>query len=282
MLADDHLATLTSFPVFASVPRAELEWLRARGDVHLIAPGAILRDAGSSIDEMWIVLAGRMAVHAQKRGGASWRKVYDVEPGHVAGAMPYSRMRTSPARLAAEDETIAIALSRLHFPDLVRECPELTAALVHHMLDRARNYRTVELHDERMQALGRLAAGLAHELNNPASAAASHARSLAALVDDVQIASRALARARLTDEQLEAVDAVGRMCMDAARARSPLEAADREEEFSDWLIRHGIDPLPASALATVAGAPATVALGGAAVVLLSGCFARFGRSLREL
>jgi signal transduction histidine kinase len=250
MLTDDYLDTLASFPVFESVPRAELEWLRARGDVHRFGPGTILRDAGSSIDEMWIVLAGRMVVHAQKGGGGSWRKVYDVVPGHVVGTMPYSRMRTAPARLVAEDETIAIALNRSHFPDLVRECPELTAALVHHLLDRARDYRTVELHDERMQSLGRLAAGLAHELNNPASAAASHARSLAALVDDVQIASRALARARLTDEQLEAVDAVGRMCMDAAYARSPLEAADREEEFSDWLIRHGIDPLPASALAT--------------------------------
>jgi signal transduction histidine kinase len=250
MLADDHLATLASLPLFESVSRAELEWLRARGDVHHIASGAILRDTGSSIDEMWIVLAGRMAIHAPKGGGSSWRKVYDVGPGSVVGAMPYSRMRTAPARLVAEDETISIALSRSYFPDLVRDCQELTAALVHHMLDRARNYRTAELHDERMQSLGRLAAGLAHELNNPASAATSHARSLAALLDDVQFASRALARARLSDEQLDAVDAIGRMCADAAHARSPLDAADREEEFTDWLLAHGIDPLPASALAT--------------------------------
>ena len=250
MLADDHLATLASLPIFESVPRSELEWLRARGDVHHIASGAILRDTGSSIDEMWIVLAGRMAIHAQKAGGGSWRKVYDVGTGYVVGAMPYSRMRTAPARLVAEDETIAFALSSSHFSDLMRECPELTSALVHHMLDRARDYRTAQLHDERMQSLGRLAAGLAHELNNPASAAASHARSLAALLDDMQSASKALARARLTDEQLDAVDAVGRMCTDAAHPRSPLEAADREEEFSDWLLRHGIDPLPASALAT--------------------------------
>jgi signal transduction histidine kinase len=250
MVADDHVDTLASFPLFEFVPRAELDWLGARGDVHRLAPGATLREIGSSIDEMWIVLAGRVAVHVPKGGGGSWRRFYDSGPGYVLGAMPYSRMQIAPARLVAEDDTVVFALSRSHFPDLVRECQELTSALVHHMLDRARDYRTAQLHDERMQSLGRLAAGLAHELNNPASGAAGHARSLALLLDDVQAASRALACARLTDEQLEDVDAVRRMCMDVGSPRSPIEAADREEEFSDWLLRHDIDPLAASALAT--------------------------------
>lgn len=255
MLADHDVDSLASLPLFESVPRAELEWLRTRGDVQRLTPGATLREPGSSIDEMWIVLTGRVAVHVRKggggagRAGGTWRKFYDVGPGYVLGAMPFSRMRTAPARLVVEDDTTVFELSRSHFSDLIRECPELNSALVHHMLDRARDYRTAQVHDERMQSLGRLAAGLAHELNNPASGAASHARSLALLLDDVQNASRELASARLSDEQLESVDAIRRMCMDASQPSSPLEAADREEEFSDWLIRHDIDPLPASVLA---------------------------------
>jgi len=69
-------------------------------------------------------------------------------------------------------------------------------------------------------------------------------------VDDVHSASRALARARLTDAQLDEVDAIRQMCMDVCAPRSPLETADREEEFSDWLLRHDIDPVAAPALAT--------------------------------
>lgn len=250
MIADDDLEMIAALPLFESVPRSELEWLGARGEVHHLASDETLRDAGSSIDEMWIVLVGRVAVHVPKGGGGSWRKFYDVGPGFVLGAMPFSRMRTAPARLVVEDDSAVFALSRSHFSDLVRDCPELTSALVHHMLDRARDYRTAQLHDDRMQSLGRLAAGLAHELNNPASGAAGHASSLARLLDDVEIASRGLARARLADEQLEAIDALRRMCAEPCQPRRPIEAADREDEFCEWLDRHGVDAALASVLAT--------------------------------
>src|SRR5574338_410527 len=250
MLAGHDIDTIASFSLFEAVPRAELEWLGARAEVQHLAADTILRDVGSSIDEMWIVLTGRAAVRVGKAAGGSWRKFYDMGPGFVLGAMPYSRMHSAPARLVVEDDTTLVALHRSHFPDLVRECPELASALVHQMLDRTRSYRSAQLHDERLQSLGRLAAGLAHELNNPASAAASHARSLAPLLDDLRSASTALARARLTDEQLEAIDAVQRMCLATLPAMSPLEAADREEAFADWLEAHGLDPLAAGALAT--------------------------------
>ena len=247
MVADNDVDTLASLPLFEPIPRAQLEWLGARGDVRLLARGSILRELGEPIDEMWIPLSGRMSGHVPR--GATWRNLMEVGPGYVLGAMPYSRAQNAVVRIVAEDETVLFVLSRSHFPDLVRECPELTSAFVGHMLDRAREYRTVQLHDDHMQSIGRLAAGLAHELNNPAAAASSHARSLPQLLDDVQTASQALARARLTDEQLDEVDAIWRVCMHAAPRRSPLEAADREDEFSEWLVHHEIDPMASAVLA---------------------------------
>jgi len=248
MLAADVVNALSSLPVLEHVPPAELEWLCARGDVRRFDQGAIAMEIGSPLDEMWIVLEGRFALHVPRGGG--WRKLTDAGPGFVAGTMPYSRVRVVEGRVVVEEEATVFVLSQDHFSDLVHECPELTTALVHNMIDRARDYRTAQVNDERMQSLGRLAAGLAHELNNPASGASSHARALTPLLDDLQFASRALARARLTDEQFERIDAVRSMCADAAPSRTALEAADREEEFSDWLRRHGIDPVSASLLAS--------------------------------
>ena len=86
-------------------------------------------------------------------------------------------------------------MPREHFPELIRACPEITAALVHVMVDRARVFTSSDLHDEKMKSLGKLAAGLAHELNNPASAVVRSAKSLVEGLVEAEEASRALGAA---------------------------------------------------------------------------------------
>ena len=227
-------------------PRAELEWLAARGDVRACAAGTILLEDGETSDEMFVLLAGRVAFYANK--GGSWRRATDSKSGH-AGAIPYSRMRSAPGRLVIEDDATLFSLGRAHFADMLRDCRELTSTLIHEMIDRARSDRTVQLDDDRLQSLGRLAAGLAHELNNPASAASRGAQSLAGLLDEAEDAARALTRARLSDDQLDILDAVRATCAAPAPALGALELADREDAFTDWLERHSIELRGADAFA---------------------------------
>src|SRR5207249_7419853 len=95
--------------------------------------------------------------------------------------------------------------------------------------DRARVFRSSELQDEKMLSLGKLAAGLAHELNNPASAAARSARLLSDALAEAEVASRDLGAARLTGAQLAAIDGARQVCATApASALSPVERAGRE------------------------------------------------------
>jgi signal transduction histidine kinase len=241
---------LAALSLFADVPRTELEWFAGRGDVRVYAADTILLDVGAAIDEMFVVLTGRAALYMNK--GGVWRRATESGPGKVHGAVPYSRGQTASGRIAIEDGATLFVFHRSHFNDLIRECPELTTALVHEMIDRARTGRAAQLHDERLESLGRLASGLAHELNNPASAASRSALSIAGLLDEAESAARALARARLSDDQLDVLDGVRTACAAPAPSLGALELADRENVFAEWFERQGIGFMGADALAASA------------------------------
>jgi signal transduction histidine kinase len=174
----------------------------------------------------------------------------DGVPGFVLGAIPYSRSKAAPGWIRIEERLTTLAVHRSNFGDLTRECPALTTALVHRMVDRAREFNSIKLNEDRMQAMGRLASGLAHELNNPAAGASRAAQSLALMIDRSEMASRALAAARLSDSQIEVIDEIRRACKVAPGPRAPLEAADREDAFSGWLAAHGVAAEKAEALAS--------------------------------
>ena len=147
-----------------------------------------------------------------------------------------------------------LVVPREHLRALTEKCHELTSILVHRMVDRARDFTSSELHDEKMISLGRLSAGLAHELNNPASAIERSAALLGSRIEDVEQAARALGTAGLTDAQFDAIDGVRNVCAAAPEqgVRSPIEHAEREEAITDWLADRGLDTAAAEALAETA------------------------------
>jgi signal transduction histidine kinase len=238
---------LAQHRTLGGAPRQELEWLVAHGTLYPVERGNLLTVLPDLTGRLAIMLSGHFVIYVDH--GAGPHKVMEWGGGDVSGFLPYSRMTKPIGEMVVDEPGEALLVHQDHFPDMIRDCPWVTTALVHVMLDRARHFRESELQDEKMLSLGKLSAGLAHELNNPASAAARSARLLSESLAEADAAARTLGAAGLAADELEAVEQARKACLAMPpSALSPLERADREEAFVDWLEARGIDTNLAVAL----------------------------------
>jgi signal transduction histidine kinase len=213
--------------------------------------GDVIGPRGKRIEKLWLVVSGHIAIRVDR--GAGPRLVTEWHAGEVSGMLPYSRMKAPPGDNYCAEKTELLAIHEECFPELVHLCPLFTAYTVHTMLDRARNFNTSALQDEKMVSLGKLAAGLAHELNNPASATKRGASLLPQELSQLDAALQALSTRGLTDELLDAIEQVRPLVLTRSdTVRSPIHQADREDVIADWLVRHQVDPAHAAALADTA------------------------------
>jgi signal transduction histidine kinase len=243
------LARLTAHRTVGTAPRPELEWLAARGTLKRYEPGDMIARKGEPVEALFIILKGRLS-HLVDPGG-TWRKVMDWREGDVTGQLPYSRLAKAPGNSVIDESAEILCVPREHVAAMPFECPHVTAALVHVMVDRARAFKSSDLQVEKMASLGKLAAGLAHELNNPASAAARSAQLVSESLAEFDDASRALGAAQLTARELELIDRVRDLCMagPATSVLTPVERSDREESIADWMAAHQVDESYAASLA---------------------------------
>ena len=179
--------------------------------------GEVLSHKGVQVEGLYVVLSGHVTLSVDRGSGP--QKMIEWRAGDVSGVLPYSRLVSPPGDAIAQEPTEILALDRAHIRSLAHECYEITSILVRTMLDRARLFTSSELHNEKMISLGKLSAGLAHELNNPASAIERSASLLEDRLEDTERATRALGAAKLSDAQLAAVDAILAACLAKADAR---------------------------------------------------------------
>ncbi len=235
------------------MPREQLEWLVKHGHLRTIDVGGILTTSGLPVDGLYIILDGHLSIHVDRGGGS--RTVMEWHGGDVTGLLPYSRLKTPPGNVVAQSTTELLMIDRPDIARMIQECHELTAVMVHVMIDRARVFKSNELQDEKMASLGRLAAGLAHELNNPASAVARSAKSLLTELTVLDEATKQFCQLNLTDTQCFSIAALRDERPPIVAGATPLEVADREDALADWLDEHGVSGVDLAPLAASAFVP---------------------------
>ena len=151
---------LAQHALLRDIPPEQVAWLATHGRPRHLDAGEVLYRDGEPIEGLHLVLSGHLAIHVDR--GAGRRKALEWRGGEVSGILPFSRLVRTPGEVMAIEPTEFVTVDREHFPEMIRQCQELTAVFVHVMVDRTRHFTSGDLHDEKLMSLGKLAAGLAH------------------------------------------------------------------------------------------------------------------------
>ncbi len=224
---------LTDFPQLQKVPKEQLEWLRENLEIEELATGSYLFELGSSIDNLLLIFEGDFEIYFQRNNS---RKAFGrLRKYDISGLLPYSRAKNASGFAIAIKPAVVGKLHRDKLQVLIGKFYELTEVLVHEMNNRIRNITQIEVQNEKLIALGKLSAGLAHELNNPASAMVRSAsllqQHLKGLPEDFKKVIKIRADAAAIDK---INDFMYRKLEEKPSGLSMLEKNNLEDDLYDW------------------------------------------------
>ena len=232
---------LLRVPAFADLPDDQITWFLSQSqELHLKAGESYSRQ-GDPADAMFVVLEGQLQGRGEIGGEAV---VFDIEQGSVTGTLPFSRMKQFTVGGRAVTDSRALRFPASLFPELVQKMPELTKRLVGLMADRIRETTRMEQQRDRLASLGKLSAGLAHELNNPASAAKRATSQLRTILKKIKEASHELGRRDLTAAQKAEIEKLeASFILQNQPPPDALTTSDLEEQIDSLLRSHGQNDL---------------------------------------
>jgi len=195
--AIEHIGPLQGLPL------EDRLWLARHGQEYVGNAGDVLFEEGAPVEFMLLILKGEIHVR-RKQGGPM--ELFIGRAGQMTGVLPFSRMKTYGGQGFAISQVWALLIPRSVFPEMLQAIPTMAQRVVSTLLDRVREVTRIEQQAEKLTALGKLAGNLAHELNNPASAAQ---RSAANLITELRANRRnrfKLVNLCLTEEQIQGIE----------------------------------------------------------------------------
>jgi signal transduction histidine kinase len=255
-------AALREIPALEGMGDQDYLWLAHNGIERKVGPGVMLFREGDPPLAMNIMLRGEVHIRRAQSGNVSF---FIARMGQMSGLLPFSRMKGYGGTGFSVGQVWSIDIPKEMFPAMLAAIPSMAQRCVTVLLNRVREITRIELQAEKLTALGKLAANLAHELNNPASAAQRSAASLFGELrhfgDQKQQLGAALATAGQSQQYQDwARRTREKMAGYTSRAilpNNPLDLSDREDMFRTWLEAHGI-PEPWTIASVAAESPMTL------------------------
>jgi signal transduction histidine kinase len=232
---------LLRVPVFADLPDDQIAWFISQSQEMSFKAGDTYAHQGDPADAMFVILEGQV----QGRGEIGGETIiFTITQGSVTGLLPFSRMKQFTVTGRAETDCRLLRFPSSLFPELVHRMPELTQRLVGLMSDRIRETTRLEQQRDRLASLGKLSAGLAHELNNPASAAKRAASQLRDSLKRIKNASHELGRRALTPAQKSEIEKLETSFVQHDEPPpDALTISDLEDQIDSLLRSHGQNDL---------------------------------------
>lgn len=228
---------LLRIPVFSGLPEDQIKWFIDHVTEVRVKAGETYFREGDPADAMFVIMEGQLQVRGEFGGEAV---VVSLKPDDVTGVLPFSRMKQFTVAVRAVTDACVLRFPSTQFPELIQKMPVLTQRLVGLMSDRIRETTRREQQRERLASLGKLSAGLAHELNNPASAARRAASQLRGVLKKIKDASHELGRRELTSAQKSEIEKLETSFIQHQEVPlDPLAISDLEDQIDSLLRSHG-------------------------------------------
>lgn len=231
---------LQAIETLKEVPLEQLQWLIDNSTQYELAEGEVLFKEGSAVKGTHFILEGKLKLYVLQK--SEIREIIEWEAPHITGYLPFSRGMKANVTLKIAEHAHIMTFPIEKVRDMISKNFELTQALVHIMTTRVRDFTSFQQQNEKMLALGKLSAGLAHELNNPAAAIVRGSTTLKQHLQLEPKTFKDVIAIRMDEKEIDLV--TNKLFEVLAREDKPkltlMERTEQEDEIRDWLDDHAV------------------------------------------
>lgn len=227
----------------SELPDEHLQWILERSELHEYEDGDIVVRTGDPAEYLWMIIEGKLRYYNDMNGTLVYYFTFEnnAEVGGISGLIPHSRMKISNGCSYAAGKLRMLLLSKKYFGELEQLNPVFIQRLIGYMTERAKAFATIQLQHEKVGALGKLSAGIAHELNNPASAISRISNELTKRIKLNYELTEKLLQCKISSQIIQSIHKLTLEKETEPKIKlTALQQMDKEDEMTEWLQKNGL------------------------------------------